>query len=686
MIAMPLVSLLVAAAAGASPWSLDVSPARTSTPLRSVSPHYVSFALDNAFIRDPSGISGVPLPPDGTNSTRIDFQDPLLNKIMPLVSGGYIRIGGTYTDFVHYYVPGSNHTRCPYATKRYCPKKSVPCCLPLTMERWKEALEFAHRAGMRVVFNLNILHGRFDDYGTHKASCCGYTEEVRPEWDSSEARALMTWTKANISPEMWPAYFGLGNELSGYLSADQWAGDLMAVFGLIQEIFGGTPGVGTTPGTYGPCNCDGASKWETEFMNHMTSRNTHGLGAFSFHGYNHAGSTVAGVANMGAAGIDSSRTFFDQFAKLHAAANTTSQLWITETAWSAAAPGDAPHGGAAAEIDGMCRAADIAWNLDALGAAAEVGVDVFCRETLAGDWLEVIGLWQPGDARTGEDNRPYTPHPDFWVAALWNKLMEVAVLGANYSAPQPQPQPGLNVAAAAAAVPADVEDDDDDDEKADQWLIVHGQSSDYGPHNSVNGSTNAPLYGVGIKTWEECQALCVAATKKDPSAACKSWSWCDSSCRGEWSLRCFGRLDDTWNLHPVPGVTSGCDKTLGKCVAPPPPPPPAPAARVFAHCSKMTKGAVMYAIAATPCARNESLDLTFPQATQLTQWWLSAADPADDMISLNGKNLSVSVAGPLPSLEGESTPPGERVTMPASGVCTVGFVEAVYATPVAACL
>ena len=82
---------------------VSVVPARTRAPLRRVSPHYVSFALDNAFVRDPTGISGVPLPPDATNSTRIDFQDALLNTVMPLVAGGFIRIGGTYTDFVHYY-------------------------------------------------------------------------------------------------------------------------------------------------------------------------------------------------------------------------------------------------------------------------------------------------------------------------------------------------------------------------------------------------------------------------------------------------------------------------------------------------------------------------------------------------------------------------------------------------------
>lgn len=94
-----------------------------------------------------------------------------------------------------------------------------------------------------------------------------------------------------------------------------------------------------------------------------------------------------------------------------------------------------------------------------------------------------------------------------------------------------------------------------------------------------------------------------------------------------------------------------------------------------------------YAVATSPCRRNQSLSLHFPGATKLTQWWLGAiSHPSDDMISLNGKNLSVSVDGPLPSLEGKITPQGDRVTVPASGVCTVGFVEAVYAAPVPACV
>jgi hypothetical protein len=79
------------------------------------------------------------------------------------------------------------------------------------MARWKEALTFAHKNGLQVVFNLNLLHGRYDDYSNPSKP----HDRVIPQWDSSEARALMEWTVQNIEEELWPAAFGLGNELNG---------------------------------------------------------------------------------------------------------------------------------------------------------------------------------------------------------------------------------------------------------------------------------------------------------------------------------------------------------------------------------------------------------------------------------------------------------------------------------------
>lgn len=97
--------------------------------------------------------------------------------------------------------------------------------------------------------------------------------------------------------------------------------------------------------------------------------------------------------------------------------------WITESAYSCGGPANASKGGAAAAVDGMLRAVDMPWYLDALGAAAASGVHVFCKETLVGDWLETIRSWQGASGAV-----QYGPHADFWVAALWAKLMGRKVL------------------------------------------------------------------------------------------------------------------------------------------------------------------------------------------------------------------------------------------------------------------
>ena len=241
--------------------------------------------------------------------------------------------------------------------------------------------------------------------------------------------------------------------------------------------------------------------------------------------------------------------------------------------------------------------------------------------------------------------------------------MDVRVLGANAS----------NTSVATLATGAE-------DSEGDTWLMAPGSSCNFG--EPYNGTDTVKLLGK-LKSSEDCKAKCAAYNAG--GERCKSFSWCSAGCGGEWANTCYGRLDDQWELMIVQSAVSGCDRSLSKCVPPPPPPPPSLAVRTFAHCSKLRRGAVMFAVAATPCVRNESIDLHFPGATNLTTWWLSALSPADDMISLNGRNLTVSVTAPLPDLEGEAQQ-GGGATMPASGVCTVGFVEAQYETAVEACL
>ena len=94
MMSTPTLAVTVVAAiacmAHGAPTEVTVTVAKRSVPIHTVEDYYVSFALDNTFIRQP----GV-LPPDATNSTRINFTDPSLLALMPLVSGGLLRVGGT---------------------------------------------------------------------------------------------------------------------------------------------------------------------------------------------------------------------------------------------------------------------------------------------------------------------------------------------------------------------------------------------------------------------------------------------------------------------------------------------------------------------------------------------------------------------------------------------------------------
>ena len=651
-----------------------IAPAHTAAPLRKVSPAFISFALDNAFVRtdcrpaDPTsnkhGNSSC-LPDDATNSTRIDFQNGLLKKVMPLTAGGYIRIGGTYTDFIHYEVEGNNYTRCPYhnmtAAGAECPGNSFPCCLPMPMARWREALQFGHDTGMQITFNLNILHGRWDDYTAtikcrRKKNCpplppSGY----RPRWDSSNARALMEYTKS-LPKELWPARFGLGNELNWYIPPQQWAEDMIEMSTMLKEVFGAASSIAT----YGPCNAGLLGTWSSEFLGNISERGPSALGAFSFHGYQHSRPTSANIAQF--PGIDASRDFFESvyqqdWKKGSAAPNKDAELWITETAWTAQAPANAAAGGPQATLNGMETAADMAWNLDALGAAAEVGVDVFCRETLAGDWLEVLGLWQP------RDQQPYTPHADFIVAAMWRKLMAVEVLGTTN-------------ATTAVTSPALVSRGLD----GEGWKTFPGFSSSF-RKCPLNGSALFPYLGT-VDSVADCEAKCAARR------GCQSWSW-DSSKPGMgapgWGHRCYGQMNEQFHLDAVGSVTAGCHPSSPYCKMPPPPPRPT-AIRPYAHCSRATPGSVVFAISAAPCVRSptERITLRFPGAQSLTSYWLSARAITANIIALNGQNLTFTADGPLPSLEG-AVSSGDSVVMPSGGVCTVGFVEVKYAKPVLAC-
>jgi hypothetical protein len=270
----------------------------TSAAVHRVSGGFVSFALDQPWLVNFSAAAA---------GRTVDFASPVLRAVVALVGstntasgeGGFIRLGGTYTDGVDY---------VGFGAAAQC----VGRCIVLTPQHWRETLDFAHAVGMRVTLNLNAMHGRtgkpLPGYG-----CCGTANasEPFPPWNSTQSEALLSWTVKNILPERWPSWIGLGNEKTGLIPAPQYVKDLAALNAMLDRVFP----AGRAPKIYAPCGCskDLANPGLSSqgFLDGVAAAETSAgvalLGAFSWHSYPQlclAGTTAASEqTNLAAGGI-----------------------------------------------------------------------------------------------------------------------------------------------------------------------------------------------------------------------------------------------------------------------------------------------------------------------------------------------------------------------------------------------
>ena len=367
------VLLGAAALAGDAPAQV-ILDLKSPTPIHRVSDSFISFALDSSIV-----LGGADVVSEGVLE---QWNNSLLRKVVSLVRGGYIRIGGFYTDYLHYAVPNSNYTRCPLPAPLPCvgPAATIPerggmcpCYFLLTMERWRETLDFAHATGMKVAFNLNAINGRSQLPGVALKGngTCGAATASVPPWDATEAEAILVWTRDNIPEEKWPAYWGLGNELTGLIPPQQYAADIGTLQRLVSSVFAGKR---RQPSVYAPCGCTGAA-WNSKLLAAVKANGTP-LGAWSWHAYGHSEMTVASMAEAlyggSLAAIQTSGKIFEQSQKVitnNDSAGSSTESWITESAWSATpppfncAPGAGNCTGAAAALDPMLRAGKAAFRV-----------------------------------------------------------------------------------------------------------------------------------------------------------------------------------------------------------------------------------------------------------------------------------------------------------------------------------
>lgn len=344
------------------------------------------------------------------------------------------------------------------------------------------------------------------------------------------------------------------------------------------------------------------------------------------------------------------------------------------------------------------------WYIDTLGSAAKSGVDVLCKETLLGDWLETIGVWQQGDGLVA-----YTPHPDFWLAALWRKLMGPNVLRVTISAPPVPPPPpptpphfvpwvyAANVSCVfGVSVPTQMTTThcslvsmkirvSDYIEPAEAVLNSGGVCLSSGQSEPAPGTGSAltPLLG-HVRTEPECQALC------EKQANCTIYGFGNAT-SGAWGRDvCYGRHDRIWQLHPMSNsycgrrvVPEGADEL--------PLLPAAQALRAYAHVTRSTPGTngttasgtarTTFALANLWRYDNMTvrLQVGLPASgdpanalAQATQYVVSSLAPGDDVALLNGKPLTIGQPGDvLPDLEGVALDRGGVVILPPRAVAFV---------------
>jgi len=124
----------------------------------------------------------------------------------------------------------------------------------------------------------------------------------------------------------------------------------------------------------------------------------------------------------------------------------------------------------------------------------------------------------------------------------------------------------------------------------------------------------------------------------------------------------YGLLDEN-TLTPRPNYWSALLwRTLMGPVVLDPGQPPAPALHLYAHCLRGHPGGVALLAINTGRAASQSLDL--PTASD--RYTLTARNPEDTRVDLNGNELKLGAGDELPRLAGVPTPPGRVTFAPAS--------------------
>ena len=343
-------------------------------PLYTTAPFYASFNVDSSRQR-------------AFFSTN--FSDPRLLYLASIIGGAHIRFGGTGNDYLHYAV-GPSAAPC---------KPTIPFayeCLNTTW--WENLYAFSVAANSPLIFGLNI------------------TGATSAAWDPTNAVALLTYMRDHNQTIF---ALELGNEQNSKgMTFEQQAAAYAVLSAALDRLFpAGDPSrpllVGPDPsGFHVAPSQDPSMARRLDYLVNFTNAAGALLAAVTHHEYIEIDTVNATSSTF----LDATRQIGRQVvAAVRASAYPGMAVWAGEIG---------PHNGGNTppncEGNGVCgRYGSTLWYADALGAKAREGVSAFFRQDFLGADYGLVNYTS------------FAPSPDFWLLAIWRRVVGAGVLNAS---------------------------------------------------------------------------------------------------------------------------------------------------------------------------------------------------------------------------------------------------------------
>lgn len=347
----------------------------------------------------PSPSQGGSAAPTGMSSSLYEYRKPIdltnhrLRAMAFALAPAYLRVSGTWANTT-YFADADTPPKEPPAGYRAV----------LTRLQWLGVIAFSHAVDAPIVTSMPIGAG---------------TRDAREVWEPDQSRTWLTFSRANGGPIAAAEYFNeptlpaLGGGPKDY-DATAFGRDYRIFSKFMRKEFPETKLL--APGSVGEADAPWA--FASGYGNAKVlaaddlAKSTGDADTFSYHFYGALSARCAAAGHQTSADnalsedwlgrTDKALAFYRQ---VRDRAMPGKPLWLSET-------GESACGGNAWAKTYL----DSFRYLDQLGRLAQQGVQVVAHNTLAASDYSLL------------DETTYQPHPNFWAALLWRRLMGTAVL------------------------------------------------------------------------------------------------------------------------------------------------------------------------------------------------------------------------------------------------------------------